>query len=122
MNNFNLRDMAIEILRIDQQFYPRIAHLFQLGVRQSDYRLHTFEQVWGNMSGGFEGIGGSAMTTQRTYVFVPTHTHDDMCLVFFAGTYAYSVPYSRKFIEDVKNENILGKSDYRRYFAEKEGV
>lgn len=115
MNNFNLRDMAIEILRIDQQFYNNIIPLYQKGVRQCDYELKTFEQLWGNTSGGFEGVGGSAMTVQRTYVFIPKHDKDDMCLVFFGGSFAYAVPYSDKFMEDVKNENVSGKSGYRKY-------
>ena len=116
MNRLNLRDIAIEILRIDQQFYQNIAPLYQKGVRQSDYEMHTFEQMWGNTSGGFEGVGGSAMTTQRTYVFTPFHDKDNMCLVYFGGSFAYAAPWSEKFKEDLKNQNMLGRSSYRRYF------
>ena len=123
MNNFNLRDMAIEILRIDQQFYNVLGgELYHKGVRQCDYELYTFNQVWGNTSGGFEGMGGSAMTMQRTYVFVPTHNMDDedMCFVFFGGTFAYRVPYSEKFMQDVISGCVFGKSKYREYYSEVE--
>lgn len=116
MRDFNLRDMAIEILHIDQSFYNNIVPLYHKGVRQSDYELYTFEQLWGNTSGGFEGMGGSAMTVQRTYVFVPKHAIDNMCLVYFGGAFGYTVPISDKFMDDVKNQRINGKSCYREYF------
>lgn len=63
----------------------------------------------GNTSGGFESMGGSAMTTQRTYVFVPTHTFDDKCFVYFGGSFAYTVPYSEEFMSDVINRSVKGK-------------
>ena len=116
MNGLNLRDMAIEILSIDREFYFHMnQESYKKGMRQSDYDLYTFEQLWGNTSGGFEGIGGSAMTTQRTYVFVPQHQLDEICLVFFGGRFAYKVPYSREFIDDVINQRVEGKSRSGKY-------
>ena len=119
MNNFNLRDMAIEILRIDQQFYNVLGgELYHKGIRACDYNLRIFDQVWGNTSGGFQGVGGSAMTTQKTYVFIPTHNMDDkdMCFVFFGGVFAYRVPYSEEFMDDVNSERVLGKSEHKKYY------
>jgi hypothetical protein len=119
MNNFNLRDMAIEILRIDQQFYNILGGgLYHKGIRQCDYDLKVFDQLWGNTSGGFQGVGGSAMTTQKTYVFIPNHNMDDkdMCFVFFGGTFAYRVPYSKEFMDDVNCERVLGKSEHKKYY------
>ena len=55
------------------------------------------------------------MTTQRTYVFVPNHQIDDVCLVFFGGRFAYKVPYSKEFIDDVLKERVEGKSKCGKY-------
>lgn len=70
--------------------------------------METFAQTWGNTSGGFEGIGGSAITEQRTYVFIPISPTDEYCQVYFGDRFAYSVPMSKKFLEDVKNRNVAG--------------
>lgn len=114
MGYLNLRDMAIELLRIDQQMEMQ---LYKTKTKISDYALHTFEQVWGNTSGGFEGMGGSAMTAQNTHVFIPIQNcKSKICLVFFGGSFAYAVPINSMFLEDVKQKNILGKSRYRDYW------
>lgn len=116
MGDLNLRNMAIEILSIDREFYFHVnPESYNKGLRQADYEMYTFEQVWGNTSGGFEGIGGSAMTTQRTYVFIPNHQFDDNCMIFFGGRFAYSVPYSREFMDDVAGCRIEGKSKSGKY-------
>lgn len=116
MRDFNLRDMAIEILQIDSEFYNRMGYnLYKEGVRISDFDLFTFIQMWGNTSGGFEGVGGCAMTNQRTYVFIPNGGTCEMCFVYFGGRFAYAVPFSSKFMEDVKNQRVAGKSSYRKY-------
>lgn len=48
MYGLNLRDMAIEILRIDQNFYYNVdSSVINKNVRKSDYELYTFEQMWG---------------------------------------------------------------------------
>ena len=116
MNNFSLRDMAIEILSIDREFYFHInPESYKKGVRQSDFELYTFEQVWGSTSGGNGGIGGSAMTSQRTYVFIPMHQIDDICLVFFGGRFGYSVHFSREFMDDVIKGRVEGKGMSGKY-------
>lgn len=82
----------------------------------NDFELYTFEQTWGNTSGGFEGIGGRAMTNQRTYVFVPlTATENEECLVFFGGRFAYHAPCNEIFMNDVRDQNIAGVSQKSKY-------
>lgn len=45
------------------------------------------------------------MTAARTYVLVPISC-DEKCLVYFGSRFAYAVPYSETFFEDVKGEQI----------------
>lgn len=114
MNDLNLVDIAIELLQIDRNFHGHLKDPHNN--RISDFELYTFEQTWGNTSGGFEGIGGSAMTNQRTYVFIPmTATEQEECLVFFGGRFAYHAPYSEIFINDVRNHNVVGMSKKAKY-------
>lgn len=82
----------------------------------NDYELYTFSQTWGSTTLGFGGIGGQAMTTARTYVFVPQEAEDDWCYVYFAGRFAYEVPYSRMFIEDVMKRNVASVAMKSKYF------
>lgn len=114
MGELNLRDMAIELLSIDRNFYNYVKEPYK--TRISDFELYTFVQMWGNTSGGFEGIGGSAMTNQRTYVFVPVpNIGKENCLVFFGGRFAYCVPYSEKFMKDVINQDVAGVHEKWKY-------
>jgi len=114
MNRLNLRDMAIELLRIDQQMEMQ---LYKEKTKISDYALHTFEQLWGNTSGGFEGMGGSMMTTQNTHVFIPLQNcKSKICLIFFGGTFAYTAPLTSTFLKHVEEKRILGKSRFRDYW------
>lgn len=104
---------AKEVLDIKQNYshyldYEKLKEQNIKRVYDNDFDVYIFEQMWGNTSGGFEGIGGSAMTTQTTYVLIPKFDHD--CLVFFGGRFAYKAPYSKKFAEDVAKGNVRGKS------------
>lgn len=105
MNNLNLVQTAREILAINEDFLNHLNNPYIHSL--ADYQMENFVQNWGNTSGGFESIGGDSMTSQRTYVFIPFVDKED-CHVYFAGIYAYSVPMSDKFMEDVKNHNIKG--------------
>lgn len=123
-----LTQIARELLAIDEDLAGRVLHLqskmpkitvgnvtLTSGEPHDCYELYTFEQTWGNTSGGFEGIGGCVMTTGRTYVFVPEAGFDDECYVYFGGRFAYSVPYSDEFMEDIKKHSIAGTKSYGRY-------
>lgn len=114
MNELNLRDIAIELLQIDRNFHGYLKDPYDN--RISDFELYTFEQTWGSTTGGFEGIGGSAMTNQRTYVFIPlTTTEKEECLVFFGGRFAYHAPYCKPFIDDVMDQNVASVSRKSKY-------
>ena len=112
MNELNLIQIAMDLLAIHEDFPFRLKNPMQCKI--SDFEMETFTQIWGNTSGGFESIGGDAMTEQRTYVFVPTSV-DENCFVYFGGRFAYKVPYSKTFISDVKQRNVAGAHHYNKY-------
>lgn len=103
-----LTKMAIELLQINEVFR------YYSDCDEEKCSMYTFEQTWGNTSGGFEGIGGSAMTNQNTYVFIPEE--DLPCIVFFGGKFAYKIPYSSEFIEDVRKQRVAGMSSYKKKY------
>ena len=112
MGDLSLTQMALELLQINENF------CYYTENPVSDFELYTFLQVWGSTNCGWGGIGGQAMTSQRTYVFIPLCDAKEKCLVFFGGRFAYAVPYSQKFIDDVKNGQVEGVSRKGKYLKE----
>lgn len=113
MSRLDLVGIAMDLLAIHKDIPYRFKN------RQNDihnFEMETFTQMWGNTSGGFETIGGSAMTVQRTYVFIPVNC-DDNCIVYFDGRFAYSVPYSDVFIKDVRERRIAGYHHKDKYLS-----
>ena len=111
MKGLSLTSMARELLTIDDDIRFRFKNA---DTRISDFELFDFTQIWGGTSLGFGGIGGQAITSARTYVFIPVSCEEN-CFVYFAGRFAYSVPYSQKFMEDVKSENVAAQYECGRY-------
>lgn len=109
----DLELIAIHILNIDRDFKERLM-MEKSESCVSDFKLETFTQIWGNTRGGFEGLGGCAMTEQRTYVLIPKYNNEKV-YVYFEGMFAYSVPYCDEIIEDIKNGRVAGCSDYSKY-------
>lgn len=109
-----LTQMAREILSIEAD----LPHRFDYGETPrptlDDFELYTFEQTWGSTSLGFGGIGGQAITSARTYVFVPINCNQ-LCFIYFAGRYAYAVNYSETFMEDVLKGNVESVSGAYKY-------
>lgn len=52
-----------------------------------EINLHVVPQTWGNTSGGWQGIGGSAMTKRYT-VIIENHFYGFSC-VYYSGELAY---------------------------------
>lgn len=111
-NGTDLVDMAVELLRIQQDFCYHLNNGQKY--RPEHFDLYTHVQMWGNTSGGFCGMGGCAMTAQRVYVFVPTMDDED-CQVYFGGAFGYKVPYSEVFMADLREHNIAGKPYRGKY-------
>lgn len=99
-----LTTTAKELLMIESDLPFRFNYNEAQRPTIDDFEMYTFEQVWGSTALGFGGVCGQAMTTARTYVFVPVSC-SQKCFVYFAGRFAYAVDYSREFMDDV----IAGK-------------
>lgn len=106
--------MAREILAIEADLPYRFDYSDNSHPTLDDFELHTFEQTWGSTTLGFGGVGGQAMTSARTYVFIPMNCHQK-CFVYFAGRFAYAVYYSDKFMEDVLKGNVASVSESGKY-------
>ena len=110
----NLTEMAREILAIEANLPYRFDYSDQSHPTVNDFELHTFEQTWGSTALGFGGIGGQAMTSARTYVFIPMSINQK-CFVYFAGRFAYAVDYSEKFMKDVLGGNMAAVYESGKY-------
>ena len=115
-----LTQMAREILAIENDLPYRFDFSKKPYATLDDFELYTFEQVWGSTALGFGGVGGQAMTTARTYIFVPQQI-DEKCFVYFAGRFAYAVPYSQTFMDDVLNGRVESMSRAGKYAVAHEG-
>lgn len=113
-----LTDTALDLLLIEKDILYRMDYSkedkhFRVGV--NDFDMSIFEQTWGSTALGFGGIGGQAMTTANTYVFVPVTCHQN-CFVYFDGRFAYQVPCSKSFMEDVRNHSMKSVNQSKLYF------
>lgn len=108
MNELSLVRVAKELLTIEENFQ------FYVRGNMREFALDIFTQVWGSSSGGFSGVGCSAMTSMQTYVF--SSLTDSLCYVFFGGRYAYCVEADDAFCEDLKNRNLRGCWECRKYY------
>lgn len=111
-----LTEMAREILNIEADLPYRLNYGGDLNPTLDDFELYTFEQTWASTALGFDGIGGQAMTSARTYVFIPMSVNQK-CFVYFAGRFAYAVNYSEKFMEDVSKCNMAAVYESGKYKA-----
>lgn len=112
-----LTQMALELLQIEKDLPFRFDYNKKHRPTLDDFELHIFEQTWGSTALGFGGMGGQAITNAMTYVFTPINV-DQNCFVYFAGHFAYSVPCSRIFMEDVANERMESVSRAGKYRME----
>lgn len=112
-----LTDTALDLLMIEKDLLYRMDYSkedkhFRVGF--DDFDMCIFEQTWGSTALGFGGIGGQAMTTVNTYVFIPVTCHQN-CFVYFDGRFAYQVPCSESFMEDVRNHSMKSVNKSRLY-------
>lgn len=59
--------------------------------------LHVVPQTWGNTSGGWEGIGGSAMT--KTYTVIIENGWFGFACIYYNGQLAYICEIDEKYRE-----------------------
>lgn len=115
-----LTKMAREILAIEDDLPFRIINSYtNMDTKGrlpsvNDYELHIFQQTWGSTALGFGGIGGQAMTTANTYVFLDLENGKD-CYVYFAGRFAYTAPYGETLWKDVLGQNLASVTGSKKY-------
>lgn len=109
-----LTEMAMDILAIEADLPYRFDYSDKSNPTLDDFELHTFEQTWGSTALGFGGIGGQAITSAITYVFIPIGINQK-CFVYFAGRFAYAVDYSEKFMSDVLKCNVAAVYESGKY-------
>ncbi len=85
--------MARELLAIDEDIQYRVNDPDNPRVlSKGAFELYIFPQIWGT-------------TTATTYVLMPMVDGED-CIVYFAGRFAYKVPYSTVFRDDVAEQRM----------------
>lgn len=102
-------DMAKDLIDIHDDIVRRTQYYGK------DFDIYDFDQTWGSTALGFGGIGGSAMTTARTYVLVPDD--QEIAHVYFAGRYAYTCKINDAFREDLRNRrmaDVIASGKYGR--------
>ena len=108
-----LRKMARELLAIDEDLPFRLGEDVRR-ISSDDFVIHTFTQAWGSTPLGFGGVGGQTITEANTYVLEPVAPNAPdykTCHVYFAGRYAYSVPYGTQFCVDLVSQNMAPVSE-----------
>lgn len=114
MYSNKLVGMAREILAIEADLPYRLDYDEKPKPTIDDFELYTFNQIWGSTALGFGGVGGQAMTTARTYVFIP-ETCNQKCFVYFGGRFAYKADYCEAFKEDIRNNRMEPVSRAGKY-------
>lgn len=109
-----LVSMARELLSIEADLPFRFDYNETPKPSIDDFELYTFEQVWGSTALGFGGVGGQAMTSARTYVFVPMECNQK-CFVYFAGRFAYKADYCEMLREDIRKNQMEPVSRAGKY-------
>ena len=110
-----LTEIAREVLSIESD----IPYRFDCSKEKptvNDFEIYTFEQTWGSTALGFGGYGGQAMTSARTYVFVPIYCNQK-CFVYFGSRFAYAVPYSNVLMEDINKQQMEPVSQCGKYVS-----
>lgn len=88
---------------------------FHLGDDYDEGVLYDFDQTWGSTALGFDGIGGSAMTTKRTYVFIPESRN--VAYVFFGSEFAYTANMNDAFLKDLAQHDMAAVRESEKYKA-----
>lgn len=108
--------MAKELLIISEDLPFRFDYSTGEKVSLNDFEIHTFEQNWGSTALGFDGIGGQAITSARTYVFEPICVNQKF-FVYFGCKFAYAVPYSSILMKDIAKQNMVSVNKRGKYLV-----
>ena len=109
MNNMiDIMDMTADLVRINQDIINRRKEI-------EKYNVYDFDQTWASTALGFGGVGGSAMTTARTYVLIP-ESDEEKAYVYFGGEFAYRVPINNRFRFDLRAHSMASVDESGRYY------
>jgi hypothetical protein len=79
----------------------------------------AFTQLWSSTSLGFGGIGGSAMTTGLTTIYIIPSTKTTDGWVFFNSGFAYKAEIDDTFLKDMEKRYMpsreIAKTKYKGY-------
>ena len=78
-----------------------------------EINFHVVRQIWGNTSGGWQGIGGSAMTSAYT-VIIENNWYGLAC-IYYNGKLAYICEMDEKYIDYMSKQyrGLPGHGDCR---------
>lgn len=101
-----LTDLAISTIKVND--------IMQRHKEVGIFEVYVFEQTWGSTALGFDGIGGSALTTAWTHVVM---TSDGKYHVFFNGRHAYSIENpTEKFKEDLEKRFMVSIKEAKEQY------
>ena len=110
----NIMKMARQLMSISNDLRFRRPNAGDNNYNEGE--LYDFDQTWGSTALGFGGVGGSAMTTERTYVFIPEGR--EKAFVYFGDQFAYMCDTSVTFWRDLKAKMMVGVARCGKYDKE----
>lgn len=117
-----LTSMAKDLLIIDEDFHFRSRDKLHKFIEQDYYDLYVFDQWWPDTTCGFGGIGGQAFTQRTVYAFVPKAenlaypvSEQPEAIVYIGDRFAYKVPKSKVFMDDINRRYIRPVYDKQVY-------
>lgn len=107
-------------MKIDYSFINSIIDNFNDDLKlqgfYDDISVYVFPQSWGSTALGYDGIGGSQMTTASTIVLYAFDS--DIIRVYFGcSILAYEIKNPNKlFFDDLHNHRLEGQFKRSKYF------
>ncbi len=80
----------------------------------TDYKIFDFDQTWSSTALGFGGMGGQAITTERTYVIVSESA--ECAFVYFGWEFAYTASLNENFWTDLNRHKMTNVANRSRYY------
>ena len=118
-NTQTVIDIARQLMAISEDLRKRRSHENTTDYDKGD--LYDFDQMWGSTALGFGGCGGSAMTIERTYVFIPhlipfpDKKQEEKAFVYFGDKFAYECGVNDRLRSDIINHDIASVMESGRY-------
>ena len=112
-----LTKISCELLKVTEDLQARLLSVDdENDVIRDTGELYDFNQTWATTALGFGGMGGSAITTARTYVYIPKFYKK--AFVYFAGIFAYECDKSEKFVDDLRAHCMASVQESGKYKEE----